>query len=569
MMKMDGEALSSDQASVKPRRSKSREVSSRFLSPSLSPSIDSGTPSPKPRKSTDTRKHRSKEDGGFIRGLWPSTSSQSSNKKLETKLETTLADHLGNERLKDLIDHKSNENSDNSMLVNRQRSCSDFSRFRNEKESTKENHRPLLGGSMRYTGTFRFPGRSSTSSSKSPVLADDIVPGRFSVDENALRRKSVGRKSDSDTQDSESECSDICSGTSFGSPVIGKSLSASYMASTVSSRKSGIEVPSKYMHDLSSRRRRGTSDPNIPDIPVSSDNSPKKFTIKNAMKRANSLSTYGSASKWALSPGRSGSPSMENMGKPMSFSSLRPPTSPSRAKGVGNLLSMGLELFKSKKSSSNSLSPLGPGTAESVHQLRMLHNKLVQWRYANARADVFNRNVTVQAENNLVYAWHSLAKLQYSVMQKQLQLQKEKQEEKLNFILHSQIKPLEAWADMERQHQSALSMMKDCLHSVVCKVPLIEGAEVEPQSASIALRHSSDLAASIKSMLSTLSPATEKTASMLSQLAEVVAGERALLEECLELIRINSTLEVQERSLKCNVIQLKLWQQQQQQEIAT
>ncbi|XP_059663876.1 QWRF motif-containing protein 3 [Cornus florida] len=569
-MKTAGGAVNSEET-LKLRRQKSRQVSSRFLSPSSNPSIESGIPSPnhtvsplrhKPRTSTDTRKHRSLEDGGFIRGLWPSSAVTSSTvpSQSSNKIPGSLADHLGNDRLKDLVDRQTHQNSDKSMPLNRQRSCSEYSRFENVREISKENRKPLFGGSMRYTGKLRFPGRSSASSSSqsSSFVSDKLISGRLSVDDNALRRK--GSDSLSDTQDSESECSDMYSGTSFDSPVIGKSSSALYMASTASSRKSGREVPSKYMHDLSSKSQRVISNSKLP-----SENSMKKFTIKNAMKRASSLTAYGSAtSKWALSPGRSGSPPMtvENKGMPMSFSSLKPPSSPSRAKGVGNLLSIGLDLFKSKKSSSSCSSPSGPVTTETVHELRMLHNRLMQWRYANARVNSVNGKITNQTESNLLSAWNSLAKLQYSVVQKKLKLEKEKLEMKLNFMVHSQIKPLEAWGEIERQHLSAVSMTKDCLNSVVCKVPFIDGAKVEPQSTSIVLRRASDVTDSIKLMLSTFSPSAEKTALMLSELAEVVAQEKALLEECSELSRIVSTLEIQERSLKCYILQLKLWEQQ-------
>ncbi|KAK3007003.1 hypothetical protein RJ639_017364, partial [Escallonia herrerae] len=534
----------------------------RLLRPTLSPHRQ------KPRKSTDSRPHRSQDDSGFIRRLWPASSPKPShNQSLPT-----LADHLGDERLNELAERKNNENPDNSAFLNRNRSCTEFSRFENEKESSKENHKPFFGGSMRYTGKFKFPGRSSTSSTlsssksnSSALLDDHLLPGRFSVDENALRWKSFGRKTDSlsDTQDSESECSDACSGgTSFGSQ---KNIPASYMLPTVSSRKSGVEVSSKYLLD---RPRRSTSDLNVQN-PTSFESSPKRFTLKNAMRRANSLTTHGSVtSKWAMSPGLSGSPpmSVENKGVPVSFSSLKPPTSPSRAKGVGNLLTMGLDLFKGgKKSSSAALSPLGQGTGDSVHQLRLLHNWWVQWRYANARAVVLNGNISNQAESNLLYASDGLKKLQHSVLQKKLQLEKEKLQMKLDMIVLSQIKPLEAWGDMERQHLSAVSITKDCLHSVVCRVPLIEGAKVEPQAASVTLRHASDLAASLKSMLSNLSPMAEQTVLLLSELAEVAAQEKSLLEECLEHFKIISTLEIEERSLKCNIIQMKTWQQEQQQ----
>lgn len=40
------------------------------------------------------------------------------------------------------------------------------------------------------------------------------------------------------------------------------------------------------------------------------------------------------------------------------------------------------------------------------------------------------------------------------------------------------MKALECWANMEREHMLAISKTKECLHSAVCKVPLIEGAKV-------------------------------------------------------------------------------------------
>ncbi|KAI5567939.1 hypothetical protein BDE02_13G124500 [Populus trichocarpa] len=483
--------LSSDQ-SLKPRRPKSREVSSRFLSPT-SPSHNNGTPSPnqgsssplRPKPSSDGRKHRSLDDPGFIRGLWPSSSpSQSSNNQNN---QGTLADHLGNARLKDLLDHKKDEKPTKSSSVfslGRQRSTGTvFGRVENdkEKESTKENHRPILGGSARYTGKFHFPGKSSSSSSSSSSNSSSnnnhvYVPGRLSVDENALYKnsKEVGasrRNSDifADNLESEiSECSDKHSGNDLFSPTLGRS-----------SRKSGVEVSSKYMNDIPTRPRRWTTDANA-QTAVSLESSPKmkKLTMKNVIKRANSLTGYGSAtSQWALSPGRSGSPpmSVESKEKLMSFSNLKPPSNPSRTKGVEKLLNMGLDLFKGKKSLSSSSLLSGSGNVENIHQLRMLHNRLMQWRYANVRAATVNLNINKQVENNLLWVLDSLSKLRLSVAQRRLKLQKEKLKMKLDFVLHSQIKLLEAWGDMERQHLSSVSKTKECLHSVVCRVPLIEG----------------------------------------------------------------------------------------------
>lgn len=227
---------------------------------------------------------------------------------------------------------------------------------------------------MRYSGKFKFPGKSKSSNL---LQEDDILPGRFSIDEVAVRKNSFSRGlSDLESQDSGSEYSDGA----------GKDLSASYMAPTVSSRKHRIDVPSRFMHDLSSRSRRWSGDPS--DIYSSNNNTPKIFSLK---KKGNG--------DWASSPARSGSPKTP-LGEIKGKVNLKPPTSPSRGKGVGNILSLGIELLKGRKSSSSSssTSPLGPGSAENVHQLRMLHNRLTQWRYSNARANAVNENVIKQAE---------------------------------------------------------------------------------------------------------------------------------------------------------------------------
>ncbi|KAB2610514.1 QWRF motif-containing protein 3 [Pyrus ussuriensis x Pyrus communis] len=540
---MKNDQVVTDQ-SHKPRRAKSREVSSRFLS---SPTTTETTTLPSPnhpispvrRKPvspfSDARKPKTQlEDSGPTRGLWPS--SNSSHKKLDT-----LADHLGNDRREDRVQRK-------DSIFDRGRSCREFGSLDNPKEkgreSPKENHLPFLGGSMRYTGKFRFSRKSnssssstSSSSSKFSSSSNVAAPRRFSVDENALYQKQSRRNSDGfpDTLDSESECSDGSSGMIMGSPNIGSAA-----------RKSGVE----YMNEIPLRHRRGTSDSNIAN-PISGDKSPKlnKFTIKNVMRRAHSLTA---TTQWALSPGRTGSPTMsvENKGVPMSFSSLKPPTSPSKTKGVEKLFNMGLDLFKSKKSSSsnvllvrsNSVSS-GSSMTEMGHQLRLLHNRYLQWRFANARAAVVNQNIADQAQVNVLYALDALMKLRHSVLQKKVKLQKERLDMRLNLILYSQLKQLDSWGDMERQHMAAVCTMKECLHSVVCRVPLVEGAEADTQSASVALRHASDLTTSIKLLLCNFSPLAEQAAPLLSELAEVAAQEKLLLEECLELFRNISILE--------------------------
>lgn len=354
--------------SIKLRRHKSREVSSRFLSPISTPPI-----SPKQRSSTppDNRKHQSHEDSsyGFVKRLWPSSSSSKSNNT------ETLADVLGNERLKDYIDKKDRHKSKTSVFsLTRQRSFREV-----EKENTKENHRHILGGSARYTGKLSILPEPALD------FSGPILPGRMSFDESALH-KSNQRKSNPDFDNlAESESSEAFSSADF---------------STRSFRRAGVVVSSRYLLDASNRGRKLSSDADI-EHAVSMDSSPrmKKFNLKNAIKRTHSLTGQSKAtSQWALSPGRSCSPpmSIESKERPMSFSNMKPPTSPSKHRGgVEKLLTLGFDLFKSKKSAP---SPLGPGDVDTVHQLKLLHSRVMQWRYANARSVSVNMNICIQVE---------------------------------------------------------------------------------------------------------------------------------------------------------------------------
>ncbi|XP_061346746.1 QWRF motif-containing protein 3-like [Gastrolobium bilobum] len=410
MKTLDASPVSSQ--SPKPRQHRNREVSSRFLPSSPPPSsiittsMESGEcHSPVQRKPTspaaDSRRHKITEEPGFMRHqLWPSSAAAMK------KNSGTLADHISEDRIIEQLDEKTTKITSSI--------------------SSKENDRPIIiGGSMRYLGTP--PSSSSSSSSsvkKHGSKSSTIFPGRLSVDENAKSLSSL-RKSYSLTNSVDLE-------------------------SEYGARKLGVEVPSRYMNDVTTRRgRRGTSDSNILNVTVNmnmNSDSPvlKRFTLKTAIKRANSLTGYKSSkSQWALSPGRSDSPvmSVESMDKPMSFSSLKHPTTPTKeVKGVEKFLNMGFDIFKSKKPLVNS-PPIGFGNSnsEAVHQLRMLDNRFILWRLANARAQAVNENMSHLAQSNLIYAWDGITKLHHSVLKKNIQFAREKLQMKITFILYSQV----------------------------------------------------------------------------------------------------------------------------------
>ncbi|CAL1406696.1 unnamed protein product [Linum trigynum] len=638
----------------KPRRSiKSREVGSRYLQTTpASPSrdINGGHPSPSPvsqapaspartNKSTAAaRKSRNHDDPASTRGsglLWPSSaiSSNPSTDNIATaahggvKTAKTLGDHFrGSKRLINevLEEKKSDPDKLSSAAANsgfsalgRQRSGREVAKCESDRaiQFQKENHRPGgLGGSFRYAGGklgFRggnkpsspSPSSSSSSTSTSSTSSNTLlytnacyVPGRFSVDENALYKSSLPgaatsrrqsdmfpERIDQDVCDWAGNCAEFeCFDPKIENPVSNRR------------RKSGIEVSSKYLNNLN---RRGPDPKSVPGSPVldggpspSPNLSPKrnnkKLSIKAGFRRAHSLTLPGSTgpSQWALSPGRTGSPPMtvENKERPMSFSTWKPPTSPKKHGGMEKLLSMGLDFFKSsakiKRISSSSSTSTSTSTsnsssssaafstsssssslldnAENVHQLRLIHGRLLQWRYANSRAETTNEKLEKQAESDMVLAWSTIVRKRQNVVKMRLQLQREQLEVKLESILHWQMNALERWEEMERQHTAALSKTQESLNAVVCRVPLIKGARVNEELTSLAFRHATDLTNSIRWALSSFSSPADETVEMVSELAKVVAQEKLLIQEFHEIQHTISALQVEESDLKAAIIQL-------------
>ncbi|KAK1284759.1 hypothetical protein QJS10_CPB21g00734 [Acorus calamus] len=478
------------------RNPKQRSSSSRYLPPPSS-AVDGGIPSPIRRRSPAP--HFDRTSISASRGLWPSSSNGGGGSS------ETLADHLCNDRLIDLAERKtpiggsksSNSTRSNSTRsVCRQRSSSDFGRF---EDRSKEN-RPI-GGSMRYLGKLRFP--KSRASSFSVDSSPTTVHGRFSVDSSALSCRSPLRKPD----------------PSVDSPSMDSDRH----------RRPGIEIPSRYLQDAQGRSKRHSD------------------TIVPIKMRSYGSSSSSPMTRWALSPGRSASPPVSgevNGRGTQSFSSLRPQSPHKAARKVGSLLSLGLDLFKKRSSSSSTpLSSRASESEETVHRLRLFHGRWIQWRFANARAKAARRSWDAQAKNMFSNAWVDLCDLRRVAAAKRSQFDKQKLEFKLNRVLDSQIRPLQTWGAMERQHNSAVSVVKDCLNAAVCKVPLIEGAKAEVQPILDVLRNATDLAMSTMATTNSVTTNAQNAAVLLSELAEVFIREKALLEEGFDLLALVANLQ--------------------------
>ncbi|CAH8347582.1 unnamed protein product [Eruca vesicaria subsp. sativa] len=106
---------------------------------------------------------------------------------------------------------------------------------------------------------------------------------------------------------------------------------------------------------------------------------------------------------------------------------------------------------------------------------------------------------------------------------------------KLAHVLLSQVKHLEA-EDMRRQHFSSISMSIQAMHSLLSRVPLREGAKVNIESAVTIFQKGEAASDAIISTVNSFAPTIEDIVPLASQLAEVVAQEKLMLEQCLKIL---------------------------------
>lgn len=308
-----------------------------------------------------TRRGKSREVSS--RFLSSPSASSSPNRRNSTSNSSTKRDDQNNNGLKAHLSLKKHDRMSNGTRV-----CFGLPNQSSIEVDTKENCRP------------------------SPWIDDEeslILPGRFSVDGCALYRASSRRNScsllyESLNDESDSELSDV----SYSSSVSTNRLSRNH--------KPGIKVSSKYLYDLTARPSKGNNSETKQD---DSQGANSFRGIENRMKRNNSVARYGSSmSQWALSPGRS----LDTQAVTVPSSKLKPP----RGKGVGKLINLGFDFFRSKNKSLPFTSPLKPKTceAESVHQLKLMNNRLVQWRFVNAKACAANNSVASQEKVMIFYS---------------------------------------------------------------------------------------------------------------------------------------------------------------------
>jgi hypothetical protein len=142
-----------------------------------------------------------------------------------------------------------------------------------------------------------------------------------------------------------------------------------------------------------------------------------------------------------------------------------------------------------------------------AHLLRLLYNRDLQWRFANARADSTLMVQRLSAEKILWNAWVSISELRHSVTLKRIKLLLMRQKLKLASILKEQMCYLEEWSLLDRNHSNSLSGATEALKASTLRLPVSGKAVVDIQDLKHAVSSAVDV---MHAMVSSIFSLTSK-----------------------------------------------------------
>ncbi|CAK9172061.1 unnamed protein product [Ilex paraguariensis] len=159
-------------------------------------------------------------------------------------------------------------------------------------------------------------------------------------------------------------------------------------------------------------------------------------------------------------------------------SRIRPSSPSKQSNSSTSVLSFFVDIRKGKKAANH---------IEDVHQLRLLYNRHLQWRIANAQADDALNFQKTTAEKKLYDVRRTTSELWNSVTKKRVNLQLLRLKLKLYSVLNKQMAYLDEWASIERDHTSSLSRAIEDLQANTIRLPVNGGtrADIEAVKAAV------------------------------------------------------------------------------------
>ncbi|KAL9225302.1 hypothetical protein vseg_001245 [Gypsophila vaccaria] len=198
----------------------------------------------------------------------------------------------------------------------------------------------------------------------------------------------------------------------------------------------------------------------------------------------------------------------------------------------------------------------GTCQAEDVHRLRMMHNRYLQWRFVNAKADDCMLNQREQSEKQLYSLGVKISELQDSMLSKRIEYGLLKQMKALSTVLDAQVPYLDEWSTLEDGYSSSLLELSNGLLNVLSQLPVDGNVRADMKEIEQALHSALKATEMICLQLQSFMPKAENVDSLVSDLARVYSGEVTLVDECRDLLSKTHSSQVQECSLRGQLMQL-------------
>ncbi|CAA0834559.1 QWRF motif-containing protein 7 [Striga hermonthica] len=268
---------------------------------------------------------------------------------------------------------------------------------------------------------------------------------------------------------------------------------------------------------------------------------PRSTSKLEMPKRSRSASTSPSA--WALSPGR---PMSSPVPPPPPVT--RTPASSGKREGKGGAVSSVFRFFRQNK--------VSPALEGEYHRYSVAYNRLLQWRFANARAAAAMAAVKGVAQKKLMNVWVRISIIRNLMVKEKAMIQTLKHQMKVYNILNSELSLLNEWGKLEPKNSEAVGRMVRKLSAISLCLPLVQNAEADITSVKYTISTATEVMDNIKAMILDMHWQVERKCFLLTELSVMVKQQKHYFQELEKEVTLVSYLAAQEKSLRAHHIQL-------------
>ncbi|GFZ03376.1 hypothetical protein Acr_15g0019840 [Actinidia rufa] len=161
-----------------------------------------------------------------------------------------------------------------------------------------------------------------------------------------------------------------------------------------------------------------------------------------------------------------------------------------------------------------------------------------------------------ETERELYSLQVKISVLRDSVKKKRIEFGQLGRTKTLSTVLEAHMSYLDEWSTLEGEYLSSLSGATHALLNASVQLPFCGNVQVDVREVWEALNSAIKMTESIGVHIHRFMPKAEEMDALISELARVAGGERALMADCGDLLFNTYTSQVEECSLRGNLIQL-------------